>query len=159
MSWTLSRLDVHVYWFLFLLVNLFLAKLVRISGSFLLFPAIVVFSAHFSEGTTKALRSLRRERKAQRSSLISTEKVNKAQSKWAIRGVAICLQRLCIDLGQPSPNAIEWRKIYVANIIVKPPENQSFPLFSLVCCSLLLFSVVFAPFGEGSAIYLYLHLI
>ena len=55
--------------------------LVRISGSFLIFPAIAVLSAHLLKGI-KALRSLRKERKNQKSSLICKEKVNK---DWPIR--------------------------------------------------------------------------
>ena len=43
---------------------------------FLDFPAIAVFSAHLSEGI-KRLRSLRKERKGQKSSQISKEKANK----------------------------------------------------------------------------------
>ena len=48
----------------------------RISGCFLIFQAIAVFSSHLSEGI-KIPRSLRKERKPQKSSLISKEKVNK----------------------------------------------------------------------------------
>ena len=47
----------------------------RISVFFLIFPAIAVLSAHWEEGT-ETLRSLRKERKSQKSSLISEEKVN-----------------------------------------------------------------------------------
>ena len=49
----------------------------RISGFSFLFLAIAVFSACLSEGI-KTQRSLRKERKTQKPSLISKEKVNKA---------------------------------------------------------------------------------
>ena len=45
------------------------------SGLFLVFPAIALFSEHLPEGA-KTPRSLREERKAQTSSLICKEKVN-----------------------------------------------------------------------------------
>ena len=48
----------------------------RISGISSLFLAIAVFSAHLLHAS-KTLRSLRKERKTQKSSLISKEKVNK----------------------------------------------------------------------------------
>ena len=47
---------------------------------FLIFPAIAVFSAHLSEGI-KTLQSMRKERKTQKPSLISKEKVNKEPSQ------------------------------------------------------------------------------
>ena len=47
----------------------------RLSGFLLIFAAIAVFSAHMSEGLD-TLRSLRKERKTQKSSLMSKDKVN-----------------------------------------------------------------------------------
>ena len=51
----------------------------RISGFFLIVPAVAAFLAHLLEGT-KTLRSLRKDRNTQKSSLISKEKVNKVMS-------------------------------------------------------------------------------
>ena len=51
-------------------------KKVREDFCFIDFPAIAVFSANLSEGIN-SLRSLRKERETQKSSLISKEKVNK----------------------------------------------------------------------------------
>ena len=83
------------------LVYLLLINLVRISGSSSLFPAIGVFSAHLPEGA-KALRLLRKERKTQKSSQISQEKVKTRKfdhdqgEKSAIPlGFLLLLQYLC----------------------------------------------------------------
>ena len=54
----------------------------RISGFFLLFPTIAVFSAHSLEGA-KTLRSLGKGRKTQKSSPISKEKVDKVLTSQA----------------------------------------------------------------------------
>ena len=60
-------------WFRYSLVAF---QLARIWGFSSLFPPIAVFSAHLSE-VIKGLRSLRKKRKTQKSSLLSKEKVNK----------------------------------------------------------------------------------
>ena len=54
----------------YFLVNLILIKLVRISGFSSLFLAIAAFSATFCQRVLQTLRSLRKERKTQKSSLI-----------------------------------------------------------------------------------------
>ena len=68
---------------------------------FLIFPAIAVFSAHLSEGA-KTLRSLRKERKTQKSSLISKEKVNKG-----VRNTVDPMQRILDAAGNLPSNAFD----------------------------------------------------
>ena len=76
---------------------------VRISGFSLIFPAVAVFSAHFSEGT-QILRLLGKESKNQKPLLISKEKVNKALNQ----SVSLMLLRLRMHFKHVSLGA-SWK--------------------------------------------------